>query len=133
MPELPDVTVYVERLAALARWATLQRVRIVGPFLLRSVDPPIGDAEGKRVGAVRLMRLRMVVGLESGLFLVLHLMTAGRLEWRRAAGAGSIPGKVGLAAFDFSTGTLLLTEAGPQKRASLHLLRGEGSLAAHAP
>ena len=117
MPELPDITVYIEALAARVVGATLDRVRIAKPFLLRSVDPPMSAAQGKRV----------VLVMEDDLFLVIHLMIAGRLRW--LAPGAKVPGKVGLAAFDFSSGTLILTEAGSKRRASLWLVRGEGSLA----
>ncbi len=131
MPELPDVTVYVEALEARVRGATLERVRLASPFLLRSVEPPLAAAAGRRVVAVRRLGKRIVLALEDELFLVLHLMIAGRLHWR-PAGARP-PGKIGLAAFDFSTGTLVLTEAGTKKRAALHLARGAATLAAHDP
>ena len=126
MPELPDITVYIDALEERVRGRRLERARLKSPFLLRSVDPPIAAAEGRVVE--RLLRLgkRVVFGLEGDLFLVLHLMIAGRLKWG-ARGAG-IPGRLGLAAFDFDSGTLLLTEAGSKKRASLHLVRGEAGL-----
>ena len=126
MPELPDITVYLEALEERVRGHVLERVRLRSPFLVRSVDPPIAAAEGRVVG--RLLRLgkRIVFGLDGDLFLVLHLMIAGRLKW--AAKEAKVPGKLGLAAFDFDSGTLLLTEAGTKKRASLHLVRGEEDL-----
>ncbi len=126
MPELPDITVYIEALASRIVGETLERVRIPKPFLLRSVDPPISAAQGKRVLGVRRMGKRIVVELEDDLFLVIHLMIAGRLRWVTAG--GKVPGKIGLAAFDFSNGTLILTEAGSKRRASLWLVRGEESL-----
>ena len=126
MPELPDVTVYVESLRSRIVGAILRRIRIASPFLLRSVDPPPGEAEGRRVSGVRRLGKRIVVELEGGLFVVLHLMIAGRLRWKEAG--AKIPGRLGLAAFDFDAGTLLLTEAGTKRRASLHLARGEAAL-----
>ncbi len=126
MPELPDVSVYVERLAALLRDQPLQGVRLKSPFLLRSVEPPLSELDGKRVLGARRMGKRIVLELEHDLFLVFHLMIAGRFRWRQV-GAG-LPGKMGLAAFDFPHGTLVLTEAGNKKRASLHVVRGEAAL-----
>ncbi|MDB4965895.1 MAG: Formamidopyrimidine-DNA glycosylase [Myxococcales bacterium] len=130
MPELPDVTVYVERVAERVVGETLTRVRLASPFLLRSVDPPLADVAGKRVVAMERLGKRIVFVLEDDLFLVLHLMVAGRLKWMAEAGA-KIPGKVGLAAFDFTSGTLLLREASSKKRASLHVVRGRAALAEH--
>ena len=126
MPELPDITVYIEALESRVVGQTLDRVRIPKPFLLRSVDPPISAAQGKRVVGVRRMGKRIVLELEDDLFLVIHLMIAGRLRWVSAG--GKVPGKIGLAAFDFPNGTLILTEAGSKRRASLWLVRGEESL-----
>jgi formamidopyrimidine-DNA glycosylase len=126
MPELPDITVYIEALASRVVGQPLQRLRIAKPFLLRSVDPPIGAAEGKRVTGLRRMGKRIVLEMEDDLFLVIHLMIAGRLRWLPAG--GKVPGKIGLAAFDFPNGTLILTEAGSKRRASLWLVRGEQSL-----
>ena len=126
MPELPDVTVYIEALDLRIRGAALERVRLASPFVLRSFDPPITDAHGRIVAGLRRIGKRIVIALEGELFLVIHLMIAGRLHWK-AAGA-KVPGKVGLAAFDFSTGTLTLTEAGTKKRAAIHLVQGEGAL-----
>jgi len=131
MPELPDVVTYIEALQPRITGKTLLRVRIASPFVLRSVDPPIAAVEGKMVLGIRRMGKRIVLELESGLFLLFHLMIAGRLRWR-SAGA-KIPGKLGLAAFDFPTGTLLLTEASTKKRASLYLVRGEEALMRHDP
>ena len=131
MPELPDVTVYLEALQARIVGATLERVRLLTPFLLRSVDPPLAAVTGKRVLGLRRIGKRLVIALEDDLFLVIHLMIAGRLHWK-AAGAKP-PGKIGLAAFDFSTGTLLLTEAGTKRRASLEAVRGEAGLRALDP
>jgi len=126
MPELPDITVYIEALESRIVGETLERTRIPKPFLLRSVDPPISAAYGKRVIGVRRMGKRIVVELEDDLFLVIHLMIAGRLRWVPAG--GKVPGKIGLAAFDFTNGTLILTEAGSKRRASLWLVREEQSL-----
>ena len=126
MPELPDITIYIEALESRVVGQTLDRVRIPKPFLLRSVDPPISAAQGKRVVGVRRMGKRIVLELEGNLFLVIHLMIAGRLRWVPAG--GKVPGKIGLAAFDFPNGTLILTEAGSKRRASLWLVRGEDSL-----
>jgi formamidopyrimidine-DNA glycosylase len=126
MPELPDITVYIEALESRILGQVLERTRIAKPFLLRSVDPPISAAQGKRVTGLRRMGKRIVVELEDDLFLVIHLMIAGRLRWVPAG--AKVPGKIGLAAFDFSNGTLILTEAGSKRRASLWLVRGEESL-----
>jgi formamidopyrimidine-DNA glycosylase len=126
MPELPDITVYIEALESRIVGQPLERVRIPKPFLLRSVDPPLGAANGKRVTGIRRMGKRIVVELDDDLFLVIHLMIAGRLRWVPAG--AKVPGKVGLAAFDFPNGTLILTEAGSKRRASLWLVRYEASL-----
>ena len=131
MPELPDVTLYVERLTARCAGETLERVRVSGPSLLRSVEPPLSAAEGRRVQGVRRLGKRIVFALESELFLIFHLMIAGRFRWRER---GARPQRrTGLAALDFTTGTLILTEASTQKRATLHLVRGEQELARHDP
>ena len=131
MPELPDVTVYLEALERRILGATLERVRLLTPFLLRSVEPPLTAVAGKRVTGLRRIGKRLVIALEDDLFLVIHLMIAGRLHWK-AAGAKP-PGKIGLAAFDFSSGTLVLTEAGTKRRAALYLVRGEAGLREHDP
>ena len=131
MPELPDITVYVECLKPRVLGEPLERVRLRSPSLLRSVDPPISEAQGRTVREVRRLGKRIVLGLQGDLFLVLHLMIAGRLRWKKQ-GAG-IPGKRGSGAFDFPNGTLLLTEASTKKRASLYLIRGEAGLAEHDP
>jgi formamidopyrimidine-DNA glycosylase len=128
LPELPDITIYVERLAARVRGEPLERVRLSSPFLLRSVEPPLSDAFGRRVEEVSRLGKRIVIALEEQLFLILHLMVAGRLKWGEKG--AKIPGKIGLAAFDFPKETLLLTEASSKKRASLHLVRGREALAA---
>ena len=131
MPELPDITVYVESLAAKLRGDRLERVRIANPFLLRSAVPPIASAEGKAVTGIERLGKRVVIALEGELFLVLHLMIAGRLHWH-AAGAKP-PAKTALAVFQFGGGALALTEAGTQRRASLHLVAGRAALAAMDP
>jgi formamidopyrimidine-DNA glycosylase len=129
MPELPDVTIYVERLAALVGSAVLEKVRLKSPFLLRSVEPSLSAVHGRVVRGVRRLGKRIVFELDGELFLVLHLMIAGRLHWKRPGAA--LGGRISLAAFDFSTGTLLLTEASSRKRASLYVVRGEADLAQH--
>jgi formamidopyrimidine-DNA glycosylase len=121
VPELPDVTVYVESIAARVAGQPLQGIRVASPFVVRTVDPPLAAASGKRVQEVRRLGKRIVFVLEDGLFLVVHLMIAGRFKWLEPR--AKIPGKVGLAAFDFPSGTLLLTEAATKKRASIHLAR----------
>src|SRR6185503_21096013 len=131
MPELPDVAVYVEALEARIAGATLERIRLASPFLLRSVDPPIGEVTNRRVTGLQRLGKRIVIGLEGELFVMLHLMIAGRLHWKPAG--AKLPGKIGLAALDFSTGTVTLTEAGSKRRAAIHLVRGEAALAAHDP
>ena len=129
MPELPDVTVYIEALRARVVPGPLERVRLQSPFLLRSVEPPIAALEGRAVAAVARLGKRIVFEMEGDLFLVLHLMIAGRLWWRDA-GAKIPGGRRGLAAFDVPEGTLILTEAGSKKRAALHAVRGREGLAA---
>src|SRR5881628_2199348 len=129
MPELPDVVLYIEHLTARVVGQPLERVRLGTPFLVRSVDPPLGEAEGRRVVGLRRLGKRIVFELEGELFLVFHLMIAGRFRWRPPR--ARVPGKVGLAAFEFPPGTLVLTEASSKKRASLHVVRGAAGLAAH--
>jgi len=129
MPELPDVVLYIEHLTARVDGQPLERVRLGTPFLVRSVDPPLGEAEGRRVVGLRRLGKRIVFELEGELFLVFHLMIAGRFRWRPPG--ARVPGKVGLAAFEFPSGTLVLTEASSKKRASLHVVRGAAALAAH--
>jgi len=126
MPELRDITIYIEALASRIVRQPLERTRIPKPFLRRSVDPPIIASNGKQVVAVRRMGKRIVLELEDNLFLVIHLMVAGRLRWVPAG--AKVPGKIGLAAFDFPSGTLILTEAGSKRRASLWLVRGKQAL-----
>jgi formamidopyrimidine-DNA glycosylase len=120
MPELPDVTVYVEALEARVLGKRLDRVKLLNPFILRTAVPPIGDAEGKRVIAVRRIGKRIVLSLEGPLHLVLHLMIAGRLRWLEEK--EKPPGRITLALLEFEKGTLAFTEAGTKRRASLHLL-----------
>ena len=131
MPELPDIELYLHALRHRVVDNTLRSIRLASPFLLRSVDPAVDDVVAKRVVDVHRLGKRLVFALETDLFIVLHLMIAGRLRWK-AAGA-KIPGKVGLAAFDFDGGTLLLTEASKKKRAALFLCRGRGAVLAHDP
>src|SRR5437016_2738254 len=126
MPELPDVVVYIEALERCILGQTLERVRLASPFLLRSISPTLADAEGKRVRRLQRVGKRIAIGFEDELWLVLHLMIAGRLHWRERG--AKLPGKRGLAVFDFSAGSLVLTEAGSQKRASLHVVRGDEGL-----
>jgi formamidopyrimidine-DNA glycosylase len=131
MPELPDIELYLHALRPRVVGQVLERVRIVGPFLLRSVDPPIRDVEGHTVVSVRRVGKRVVWEFDNGLFIVIHLMIAGRFRWK--ARGSPVPNKVGLAAFDFPNGTLILTEAGSKRRASLHVVAGESALADHNP
>ncbi len=131
MPELPDVEVYREALEARVQGRPLLQVRLASPFLLRTVKPPLEQAHGRRVAGVRRLGKRLVLALEGDLFLVLHLMIAGRLQWRPAGAA--VPRRLGLAALDFEAGTLIITEAGSKKRASLHVASGADGLAAHDP
>lgn len=131
MPELPDITIYLDALQPRIVGQPLERARIVSPSLLRTVDPPLSAAEGRKVVALRRIGKRIVWEMESKIFLVFHLMIAGRFKWR-PDGTKS-PAKVGLASFDFPTGTLLLTEASTKKRASLYVVAGEAGLAAHDP
>ena len=131
MPELPDVLAYLEALAPRIVGQPLEGVRLASPFVLHSVEPPLAAARGRTVRGLRRLGKRIAIGLDGELFLILHLMIAGRLHWRGAR--AKIPAKVGLAAFDFPAGTLLLTEAGSKKRASLYLVRGEAALREHDP
>jgi formamidopyrimidine-DNA glycosylase len=126
VPELPDITVYIEALESRLVGQRLERTRIAKPFLLRSFDPPIGEAAGKLVTGIRRMGKRIVLELEDDLFLVIHLMIAGRLRWLPTG--SKVPAKIGLAAFDVATGSLILTEAGSKRRASLWLVRGDAAL-----
>ena len=131
MPELPDITIYLEALRPRVVGQPLQRVRLLSPFVLRSVNPPITAVEGLVVDDVRRLGKRIVFVLAADLYLVIHLMIAGRLRWGRRGARP--PGKISLAAFDFPTGTLFLTEASGKKRAALHVVRGAAALAAHDP
>src|SRR5215475_518342 len=128
MPELPDIAAYISALGPRILGQPLERVRLASPFLLRTAQPPITQVEGSVAGELRRVGKRIAIRFENDLWLVLHLMIAGRLHWRE--GAAKLAGKQNLAAFDFSNGTLLLTEAGTKKRASLHLVQGEASLQA---
>jgi formamidopyrimidine-DNA glycosylase len=129
VPELPDIQVYLDCLDARCRGRVLERLRVTGPSLLRSVDPPVAVAEGRKVVGLRRLGKRIAFALEGDLFLVFHLMIAGRLRWRER---GTRPSrKTGLAALEFDSGTLLVTEASTHKRATLHLVRGERALAEH--
>ena len=129
MPELPDITIYVEALQKRLPGETLKRAHIHNPFLLRSFEPPLETSFGKRVEEVRRLGKRIAIGLENEIWLVMHLMIAGRLHWRRSARFE----KQALATFEFTSGTLSLTEAGTKRRASLHVVFGEMALAAHNP
>jgi formamidopyrimidine-DNA glycosylase len=131
VPELPDITLYLHALTPRILGSILERLRIASPFVLRSVDPPPAELEGRAVRRLSRLGKRIVLELEGEFYAVLHLMIAGRLRWRSRGAA--IPGRPGLAAFDFPPGTLLFTEAGGKHRASLHLVRGARGLAAHDP
>jgi formamidopyrimidine-DNA glycosylase len=126
VPELPDITVYVEALEERVKGRSLDRVRLSSPFLLRTATPPLESAEGRTVRAVRRIGKRIAIGLDGDLWLVLHLMIAGRLHWKPPG--AKLGGRQNLAAFDFPSGTLTLTEPGSQKRASLHVVEGEEGL-----
>jgi formamidopyrimidine-DNA glycosylase len=126
VPELPDIVVYLEALERRLKGRALQGIRLASPFLLRTVDPPLASAQGRKLLGVARIGKRIVLALEGDLFLVLHLMISGRLHWKQRG--VKISRKLGLAAFDFPEGTLLLTEAGSKKRASLHLVRGAADL-----
>jgi formamidopyrimidine-DNA glycosylase len=123
MPELPDITVYVEAIAERAEGARLERVRVAKPFLLRTTDPPLTAVEGHVLTAVERLGKRIALGFDNDVYLVLHLMIAGRLKWRDKQ--VKIPGGIGLAALDFETGALIVTEASKKHRASLHVVRGD--------
>jgi formamidopyrimidine-DNA glycosylase len=131
MPELPDIVVYIEALERRVLGRVLQRVRIAGPFLLRTAVPPIDSVQGQRITALRRIGKRIALGFENGMWLVFHLMIAGRLHWKNKA---VVPdGRRTLASFEFDSGTLTLTEAGAKKRASLHLFTDEAAMAAIDP
>lgn len=131
MPELPDITVYIEALERRLMGETLLGIRLGSPFLLRSVDPPLSDLEGKHFVAFRRLGKRIAMGLEDELWLVLHLMIAGRLHWYEETDVKL--NRLRLAAFDLNHGTLILTEAGKKRRAALHVVRGHEALVAHNP
>lgn len=131
MPELPDIDVYVERLSQRIAGQTLRRIRVSKPFLVRSVDPPLSDAAERQITTVRRVGKRIALGLEGELWLILHLMIAGRLHWKQDH--RKIGARHQLAAFDFDNGCIILTEAGSKKRASLFLVRGDDGLADHDP
>ena len=126
MPELPDICAYLQALEPRVMGRALERVRLGNPFLLRSLDPPLADAEGRVVTGLRRVGKRIAMGLEGDVWLVLHLMIAGRLHWRPPR--PKLGGRQNLAAFDFADGSLTLTEAGAKRRASLHVVRGEEGL-----
>jgi len=128
VPELPDIELYAEALAARALGRPLLRVRLGSPFLLRTAAPPLSAVEGRPLVAVRRLGKRLVLSLEGDLHLALHLMIAGRLHWKDPG--AKLPGRAGLAAFDFPDGALILTEAGTKRRAALHLVAGAAALAA---
>jgi formamidopyrimidine-DNA glycosylase len=127
MPELPDLTVYIESLEARIVGKRLENIRLASPFILRTVEPRMDEVRGKTILGLQRIGKRIVFELEDELYLVIHLMIAGRFHWKKLK--SKIPGKVGHAAFDFPTGTLLLTEASTKKRASMHLVRGKSALA----
>ncbi len=131
MPELPDIELYLHALRARILNQRLERIRVASPFVVRSFQPPIDQAHGKTVVGLRRLGKRLVWEFEDRLFLVIHLMIAGRFKFLDRG--AKIPGKVGLAAFDFPNGSLILTEAGSKRRASLYLVKGEGELAGHDP
>jgi formamidopyrimidine-DNA glycosylase len=126
MPELPDITVYVESLDSRIKGKRLDTIRLGNPFILRTFDPPLSSAAGKTVQEVSRMGKRIVLALEGDLFIVIHLMISGRLHWKKPN--AKLQGKVGHAAFDFADGTLMLTEASTKKRASIHLVQGRSAL-----
>ncbi len=127
MPELPDVTVYVERLRALTIGQTIEGIRIASPFVLRTVSPSPKELIGGKVESVERIGKRIVIGVDRDRYIVIHLMIAGRLRWKEPK--AKLPGKLALAGFDFPTGTLVFTEASPKKRASLHVVAGRAALA----
>jgi formamidopyrimidine-DNA glycosylase len=126
MPELPDIAAYISALEARVLGQPIERVRLASAFLLRTVQPPVANVEGRTVRELRRIGKRIAIGLEGDLWLVLHLMIAGRLHWRPPA--AKLSGRQSLAAFDFPNGSLVLTEAGTKRRASLHVLFGEEGL-----
>ena len=140
MPELPDILLYLHALAPRVVGHRVERVRLATPFLLRSIDPPLSAVEGRTITALHRLGKRIVFELDGELFLVLHLMIAGRLKWnpstrsaRSGQGPPRIPGKIGLLAIDFEHGTVLLTEAGTKRQASLFVVQGTDALQHHDP
>jgi formamidopyrimidine-DNA glycosylase len=131
MPELPDIALYIHALTPRIVGQTIRGARLANPFLLRSIDPPLAEVTGRHVLGVERLGKRVVIALEGELFLVFHLMIAGRFRWKDRG--ARVPGKVGLLAFDFDNGTLILTEAGTKRQASLHVVKGRKALAAHDP
>jgi formamidopyrimidine-DNA glycosylase len=126
LPELPDIVVYVEALQNRIVGHTLEKIRVAKPFLVRTVDPPLSALEGRRPESVRRVGKRIAIGFGDDLWLVIHLMIAGRLRWLEKG--AKVPGRIGLAAFDFDSGSVILTEAGTTRRASLYILRGAEQL-----
>ena len=126
MPELPDILLYLESLKTRILGQTLERVRLASPFVVRSVAPPISALTGRQVVGLRRLGKQIVLEFDGDLYLVIHLMIAGRLQWKPAG--AKVPGKLGLAAFDFPNGALLLTEAGTKKRAAMHVVQGKDNL-----
>ncbi|MFO0891998.1 MAG: DNA-formamidopyrimidine glycosylase family protein [Isosphaeraceae bacterium] len=131
MPELPDIAIYIEALEQRVLRQPLEEIRVNSPFLVRTFDPPLDAARGRTVAAIRRIGKRIALGFEDDLWIVLHLMIAGRLHWKPPG--AKLSGKYGLAAFHFASGTLILTEAGSKKRASLHVVRGEDQLRQQDP
>ncbi len=131
MPELPDIALYLEALSARVVGQPILKLRIGNPFVVRTIEPAPSEVAGRQVVALRRMGKRIVFELAGDLFIVVHLMIAGRLRWRDAGAA--IPGKVGLAAFDFPSGTVIFTEQGSKRQASIHIVRGDAALAALDP
>ncbi len=131
MPELPDLTVYLEQLERRIVGQAVDDIRLASPFLLRTVTPSVADVQGKRVVSCSRIAKQLVIGLEDDLYMVLHLMISGRLQWRKAG--AKVPARLGLAAFDFASGTLIFTEASKKKRASLRLVQGVEALQALNP
>jgi formamidopyrimidine-DNA glycosylase len=131
VPELPDVELYLHALIPRVIGQRIEGVRLGNPFIVRTFDPPATAIVGQTVNTLRRLGKRIVFGLDDGLFVIVHLMIAGRFRWRERGAA--IPGKVGLLAFDFTSGTLLLTEQGSKRRASVHVVRGEAAVAEHDP
>jgi len=125
MPELPDIVVYVENLESRIVGRTLKQIRLLNPFLLRTATPPVAAVQGRQIVGVQRLGKRIVIETEGRLFLVLHLMIAGRLRW--FDNTARVPGRIALAVFEFENGTLVLTEAGTKRRASLHLVEGESA------